>query len=169
MTIGPIPAAINLAELREPFAFPSVGVLWLHANIGEGGAVYAGNANTAAQLQFDRELGAMIRGDAAATQSDEAFYDGAQPPLGEAVLRVRRDAAGAVYFKWTGMTDEAAAVANTLGTATFTHLLAYSSTGSGIDAKIGEEHQLLGLRVESGELSPAGMAAIETDLFGYTL
>jgi len=173
LQVGPIPAAVSMAELREPAAIDgSPFAVWLKTNVIDGGAVFAGSLNTPSQLQFDRELGAMIRGDFAADKSSEAYYEG-QPPFGDAVLRVRRDADGEVWFKWTGMTDEQPASFNSLGRdpVTFTHLLAWNSNGTpgNLDGRTEAGHALTLLRIDLGEPTPLECAAIEIELFGAAL
>ena len=172
LQVGPIPPAVSMAELREPVALEGGPfAVWLKTNITDGGAVFAGSLNTPSQLQFDRELGAMIRGDYAAEKSSEAYYEG-QPPYGDAVLRVRRDVDGEVYFKWTGMAEQPATT-NSLGKdpVTFTHLLAYNSTGApgNLDGFADATHALTLLRIDSGNLTPVEIADIEMELFGVTL
>jgi hypothetical protein len=162
-----------MAELREPVALDGGPfALWLKTNVIDGGATFAGSLNTPSQLQFDRELGAMIRGDMAAEKSSEAFYEG-QPPFGDAVLRVRRDVDGEVWFKWSGMSDEQPASFNSLGRdpVTFTHLLAWNSNGvpGNLDGRTEAGHPLILLRIDAGEPTPLECAAIEIELFGAAL
>ena len=173
LQVGPIPAAVSMAELRTPVALEgSPFAAWLRTNMTDGGAVFAGNINTPSQLQFDREIGAMIRGDLAGDKSSEAFYEG-QPPFGDAKLRVRRDADGEVWFKWSGMSDEQPASFNSLGRdpVTFTHLMAWNSNGvpGNLDGRTEPEHPLILLRIDAGEPTPLECAAIEIELFGAAL
>jgi len=160
--------ADSLAGHFPPVTLSGAFHLWLSAEVGEGGAVYLGHPSSAAFVQFDREVGAMIRGDTAATQSDEAFFDNAQPPLGPAALRVRRDATGAMFFKWPGMAEQPA-VSNTLGTATLSVIGRDASTGSGLDGTLDPAHKLKAFKIVPGDLTESERAAIETDLFGFTL
>lgn len=170
--VGPIPTTIKSAELREPIDIGGGSFCaWLWTPIVDGGCVFIGNINSPAFIQFDRELGAMVRGDLAAEKSSEAFYEG-QPPFGDAILRVRRDDDGEVYFAWTGMAEQPATT-NSLGKdpVTFTHLLAYNSTGApgNLDGFADATHALTLLRIDSGNLTPVEIADIEMELFGVTL
>ena len=159
---------VAFAVLRDPVELYGAFVLWAH--------IVRPSATSLVVIGGDQgeTNSALLVNDALYLCSQAAGGRGSNShgtPPATGVVRVRRDTAGEIYFAWEGKAEfiPDGTTAN-LEPYTFTVIGGAKMDGAGICDSVSDRGCIVTrLRVEPGELTTAQMAAIETELFGFTL
>ena len=174
VNIGTIPLGIKSAKLRDPVTLGDFEAFIKVSADGDGQLIVAGHTGTTSLIQVDRNSGIIVQGNANIHPTPQSAQFGAignSDPI--TCVRIRR-IGSALYAAWNGQAEIEAGT-NTLADApvSLDTLLAGTAypgmTFAAVKCETSPACQLLGLRIEAGELTTAERAAIEAELFGFTL
>ena len=159
---------VAFAALRDPVELSGAFVLWAQI-------VRPSNTSLVVICGDQGETNsALLVNDALYLCSQAAGGRGSNShgtPPATGVVRVRRDAHGEIYFAWEGKAEFIPdGTSANLEPYTFTIIGGAKMDGAGVCDSVSDRGCFVSrLRIEPGDTTPAERAAIEMDLFGFTL